>query len=335
MLLLTRSEVKTAVTMAEAIEAAEAGLAAYSAGEAKVPIRTPVGAAGGIALFMPGLIESYGALGIKIVSIFSGNVKRGLPTVTAVMVLNDIETGEPLAAMEASYLTALRTGAAAGVAAKHLARHDSRTVVIFGAGVQARTQLLGITAVRRISRVDVFDVNGTAAQRFANEMRAETGLVIAWGVSGPNPPEPERIATAVAGADVIITATTSKTPVFDGLLVKPGTHVTGIGSYTPQMQELDEYLVSHADLLFCDTKAGAWAETGDLLVPLSAGIITRERVTGELGELVLGRVAGRTNDQQITVYKGVGLAALDLVAAKLVYDRARERKMGINIDMLA
>ncbi len=305
-------------TMAEAIKAAEAGLAAYSAGEANIPIRTPVGAAGGIGLFMPGLIESYGALGIKIVSIFSGNVTRGLPTVTAVMVLNDIETGEPIAAMEAGYLTALRTGAAAGVAAKHLARRDSHALVIFGAGAQARTQLLGIAAVRSISRVDVFDVNGTAAKGFASEMGAETGLTIAWGVSGTNPPDPDHVAAAVAAADVIITATTSKTPVFDGLLIKPGTHVTAIGAYTPEMQELDEYLVSHADLFFCDTKEGAWAEAGDLLKPLNAGIITRERVTGEVGELVLGRVAGRTNDQQITVYKGVGLAALDLVVAKLV-----------------
>jgi len=335
MLLLTRSDVRKAVTMAEAIGAAGAGLAAYSSGNAKVPVRTPVETSTGIGLFMPGLVQGYGAFGIKIVSVFAGNPRRGLPTVTALMVLNDVETGEPLAAMEASYLTALRTGAAAGVAARHLARADSRVVVIFGAGAQARMQLLGIAAVRQISRVDVFDVDASAAEGFAGEMGAETGISIGWGVAGPGSSEQECIAASITEADVIITATTSKTPVFDGMLVKPGTHVTGIGSYAPDMQELDEYLVSHADLFFCDTREGAWAEAGDLLKPLSNGLITRERVTGEVGELVLGRVAGRTNDQQITVYKGVGLAALDLVAAKLVYDRARERKMGIDIDMLA
>ena len=335
MLLLTRSDVKRAVTMAEAIEAAEAGLAAYSAGEAKVPVRTPVNTAGGVGLFMPGLIESRGAMGIKIVSVFAGNVSRGLPTVTALMVLNDVETGEPLVAMEAAYLTALRTGAAGGVAAKHLVRRNARTAVIFGAGAQARTQLLGLAAVREIEKAYVFDTNAEAAERFSAEMATQIGVMIVPGRSGSCASDADRIAAAIAEADVIIAATTSKTPVFDGRLVKPGTHVTGIGSYAPDMQELDEDLVMRADLFFCDTKEGAWAEAGDLLKPLSKGIIARDRVNGELGDLVLGRRTGRTNDQQVTIYKGVGLAALDLATAKLVYDKAIKQEMGIRVDILS
>jgi ornithine cyclodeaminase/alanine dehydrogenase-like protein (mu-crystallin family) len=274
-------------------------------------------------------------MGIKIVSVFAGNVSRGLPTITALMVLNNVETGEPLVAMEAAYLTALRTGAAAGVAAKYLVRRNARTAVIFGAGAQARTQLQGLAAVRGIEKAYVFDINAEAAERFATEMAPETGVTIVPGRAGGSPADNERIAAAIADADAIIAATTSKTPVFDGRLIKPGTHVTGIGSYAPDMQELDENLVMRADLFFCDTKEGAWAEAGDLLKPLSKGVIGRDRVDGELGDLVLGRRTGRTNDQQVTIYKGVGLAALDLATAKLVYDRAVEQKMGIRIDMLS
>jgi ornithine cyclodeaminase/alanine dehydrogenase-like protein (mu-crystallin family) len=335
MLLLTKSDVKRAVTMAEAIEAAEAGLAAYSSGEAKVPVRTPVITAGGVGLYMPGLIESRGAMGIKIVSVFAGNPARGLPTVTGLMVLNNVETGEPVVAMEASYLTALRTGAAGGVAAKHLVRDDARTAVLFGAGIQARAQFLGLVAVRSIERAYVFDIDVEVAERFAAEMGPETGVKIVPGRAGGSGLEAARAEAAVAEADAILTATTSRTPVFDGRSVRPGTHVTGIGSYTPDMQEMDEDLVARADLLFCDTKEGAWAEAGDLLKPFSMGLIDRNRVDGELGDLVLGRLAGRTHERQITVYKGVGLAALDLATAKLVYDRAIEQEMGVRIDLLS
>lgn len=326
MLILTRSEVKRAVTMSEAIEAAARGLASYSSGKARVPLRTPIEADEGVSLFMPGFLPDSEALGIKIVSVFPKNRSVGLPTITALMVLNDMHTGEPIAAMEAGYLTALRTGAAAGVATRYLARKDAANVAIFGAGVQARTQLEAVMCVRECRRVSIYDVNPEAARLFADEISRTTAVEINVA------PDPDSI---VKDADIIIAATTSYTPVFNGSLVKPGTHINGIGSYTPRMQELDENIVSRADRFVCDSAEGAWKEAGDLLIPLEKGVIGRNRVDAEVGDLVLGRSPGRQNDHEITVYKGVGLAALDLVTARLVYERAISKGIGVNVNLFS
>ena len=326
MLLLSRSDVKSAVTMQDAIEAAEAALAAYSAGRARIPIRVSVQAPEGITLFMPGLIAEGGALGLKVVSVFARNPERGLPTITALMVLNDVETGEPIAAMEAGYLTALRTGAASGVATRYLARSDADTVTVIGAGVQARTQLQAVLAVRPCKRAFVFDVSRAAAEGFAREMSGALGVDIA-AVRDVN--------AAVAQSDIVITATTSRTPVFDGRSLKQGTHVNAVGAYTPEMQELDATTVCRADRFVADSREAVWKEAGDLIIPLRNGLIDENRVDAEVGDLALGRAPGRTDPNQITIYKGVGLAALDLGAAKLVYDRAIARNIGTKIDLLS
>jgi len=309
--------------MPEAIDAAAAALAAYSSGDAVVPLRTHVSCRDGVALYMPGLVDGEAALGAKLVSVFPANPARGLPTITAAMVLQDPATGVPLALMEAGHLTALRTGAAGGLAARLLARADAHKALICGAGIQARTQLAALHAVRQLTTVRVYDPNTAAAHAMVSEH--------AWPdldcLVVDNPDD------WVAWADVIIAATTSRTPVFDGRLVRPGTHVTGIGSYTPEMQELDSELILRADRVVCDTKEGALAEAGDLTVPLAGGLITPARVDSELGHIVLGRAAGRVSDHEVTVYKGVGLAALDLVTAKRILARAQERGLGTLVDL--
>lgn len=324
MLILNRSAVTAALTMPEAIDAASAALAAYSSGEAVVPLRTHVACRDGVALYMPGLVAEEAALGAKVVSVFPGNPARNLPTITAAMVLQDPVTGVPVALLEASHLTALRTGAAGGLAARLLARSDAHKVLIFGAGVQARTQLAALGAVRPLTAMRVYDPNSAAAQALVREYASpELDCLVA-----------EDADEWVSWADVIIAATTSRTPVFDGSLVRPGTHVTGIGSYTPQMQELDPTLIVRADRVVCDTKEGALAEAGDLTKPLAGGLITPARVDSELGQIVLGRAPGRVSEQEVTVYKGVGLAALDLVTAKRVLARAQERGLGMLVDLI-
>jgi alanine dehydrogenase len=322
--ILTRADVRAAITMPEAIEAAAAGLAAYSGGRAEVPLRIHLHPPGGIALYMPGFLETGGALGAKIVSVFGGNQAVGLPTITAVMILQDAGTGLPLALMEAGYLTALRTGAAAGVATKYLARRDARTVAVYGAGAQSRTQLAAVAAVRDIRRVLIYDPAKEAAAAFAREV-ADGGF------------EVEVLADADAGpglADVIVAATTSMRPVFDGRLVRPGAHINAVGSYTPAMQELDATLLERADILVADARDAALHESGDLIVPVREGRFGPERVNGEVGELVLGQLAGRTSDEQITVYKGVGLAALDLATAQAVYAQALAKGLGRVVELL-
>lgn len=322
--ILSRAEVRAAITMPEAIQAAAAGLAAFSRGQADIPLRHQLRLPGGVSLYMPGFLETSGALGAKIVSVFAANPAAGLPTVTAVLVLQDAGTGRPLALMEAGYLTALRTGAAAGVATRWLARPDVGTVAVYGAGVQARTQLEAVAAVRPFRRVLIFDPVRAAAEGLAAEVEGggREAEVLSHPDQGPG------------RADLIIAATTSMTPVFDGRLVRPGTHVNAVGSYTPAMQELDPRLLERADLVVADAREEALHESGDLAVPVREGRFGPERVAGEVGDLVLGRMAGRTSDGQITVYKGVGLAALDLATAQAVYANALAKGLGRVAELL-
>jgi len=324
MLILTQTDVRSAVTMTEAIEAAAAALAAYSSGNAEIPLRTHVRCPDGVALYMPGLVRATGALGAKVVSVFPGNPAAGLPTITAAMLLQDAKTGRPLALMEAAYLTALRTGAAAGVATRHLARPDAKVLAVYGAGAQARTQVAAVRAVRPIARVLIYDPCRRAAEELAAQLGAEGGLAVEVS---------DDPAVPAGSADVIVTATTSLRPVFPGRVVGPGTHINAIGSYTPEMQELEAGLLARADLVAADARDAALHESGDLIIPISAGLFGPERVDAELGQIVLGTAPGRTAPEQLTVYKGVGLAALDLTTAQLVYGRALAMGLGVTIDI--
>jgi len=280
---------------------------------------------------MPGFLRSSSALGAKLVSVYPGNADLGLSTVLALMVLQDAATGEPLAAMEASYLTAMRTGAAGGVAIRHLARPGASKLLLIGAGAQGRTQVEATRAVRPISHVVVSDSNPAVAQAAAAEIAAQPADPNA-ALSIVTSDAPDQW---VSWADVIICATTSRTPVFDGTLVRPGTHINAIGAYTPAMQELPAAVVTRADLLVVDARDAAWSEAGDLVVPHRQGLIGEDRIDAELGEVVLGRSPGRRTDDEITIYKGVGVAALDLATAQVAYARARALGIGLEIDMLA
>ncbi len=329
MLVLSRREIRQAVTMAEAVPAVERAFGAFSAGETVTPIRTPVKVPEyhGVSLFMPGYVPALAALGMKAVSVFGDNPARGKPTINALALLLDPESGEPLAVLEAGYLTAIRTGAATGVAAKYLARADARVAAVFGAGIQARTQLAGIMAVRPVKEVRVYDLNPAAVESYIREMAAELAdPELAW-VAAATP------AAAVTGADVVLTATTSTRPVFPGDRLEPGVHISGVGSYTPQMQEVDETTLLRADKVVVDSVEAAWEEAGDLIIPLEQGRITRSIVYAEIGEIIAGKKPGRESEKEITFFKTVGLAVQDMAVARLVYDRAVAGKLGTWVDL--
>lgn len=331
MLILTRSMVRAALAMPEAIETAAAALAAYSGGEASIPLRTHLATPGGVNLYMPGFLRSSSALGAKLVSVYPGNADLGLSTVLALMVLQDAATGEPLAALEASYLTAVRTGAAGGVAIRHLGRPGASKLLLIGAGAQGRTQIEAALAVRPISHIVVSDTNPVVAEAAA----AEIAALVTDPARAPSILISDAPDQWVSWADVIICATTSRTPVFNGALVRPGTHINAIGAYTPEMQELPDAVVTRADLLIVDARDAAWSEAGDLVIPHRQGMIGADRIDAELGEVVLGRASGRRSDDQITVYKGVGVAALDLATAQVAYAQARALGIGLEVDLLA
>lgn len=313
--LFSAADVDRALPMAQAIAAVKAAYVQLSAGRAQAPLRTHLAVAeGDSTLVMPFYLapvsgaDGGGALGLKVVSVFNSNPPAGRPLIHALVLALDAASGAPLALIEGGSLTAIRTGAASGAATDALARPDARVVAIFGSGVQARRQLEAVCTVRPIARVQVFSLVG--AEEFAAEM-AGRGPIPADVVVAAGP------RAALADADIVCAATTSRTPVFDDGDLKPGAHVNGIGSFTPQMQEIDAATVRRARVVV-DSREAALAEAGDLIIPLRGGAFGREHVSDEIGEVLAGHKPGRTSATQITFFKSVGVAVQDAAAARLV-----------------
>jgi alanine dehydrogenase len=326
--ILSGDDVRRAVTMREAIQAVRQAYVQLSAGQAVVPLRTPVEVAkrDAVTLFMPAYLATSDAMGAKIVSVFPRNPAQGLPLIHAVVIVVDAETGQPVALMDGTYLTALRTGAASGVATELLARPDARVAAIFGAGAQARTQLEAVCTVRAIEQVWVYDALPAAAAAYVEEMK-QRGAPIPADVRVADSP-----AQAVRHADVICTATTSHTPVFADADLKPGVHINGIGAYTPEMQEIPVETVARARVVV-DSRSASLAEAGDLIIPLRQGLIAEQDIHGEIGEVAAGQIPGRTTDEEVTFFKSVGVAVQDVAVAGLILGRAEELGLGLNVDL--
>jgi ornithine cyclodeaminase len=276
---------------------------------------------------MPAYVKSYvNRVGIKVVSTFPQNAAKNIPVVTAQVLLLDPETGEVCAMMNGTEVTRIRTGAISGAATDILARSDSRVAALFGTGGQARSQLEALLTVRKIEEVRIYDV---MQERISNFISSEAATAERFGVKLKAAASPDE---AIDEADVITTVTISKTPVFDGKRVKPGAHVNGVGSYTPDARELDFSLIDKARV-FVDNKEAVFAEAGDFLIPIKEGLYSVDRVAGELGEVLDGKLDGRQSSDQITVMKTVGYAVLDVVAAWTIYNRAIELGIGSNIDL--
>jgi ornithine cyclodeaminase/alanine dehydrogenase-like protein (mu-crystallin family) len=329
MLILNADEVRKALPMREAIEAMKRAYASLSDGKAEVPLRMRISipAQDAVSLFMPAYVQAQGgdALAIKVVSLFPRNPERerSLALIQAAVLVLDAETGRTRALLEGSSLTAIRTGAGSGAAIDLLARPDSKVVAIFGAGAQGRTQLEAACSVRKIESAWVFDPSVERAKDFVNDI---AGI-------GPIPNELQIADTpgqALAEADIVCTATTSSRPVFADVDLKPGTHISAIGSYTPEMQEVPPETVARA-MVVVDSRAATLEEAGDLLQPMQAGLFGKEHIYAELGEIVLGRKAGRQSPEQITYYKSVGVAVQDAMAAQLALQNARLNRLGTDV----
>lgn len=328
MLIITRSELQRLIPMERAIEAVAAAFVQLSAGQADVPLRhhLAVPPADALALIMPAYLAPSGALGVKLLTLFPHNAGGALPVIQAMLVLFDPTDGRALALMDGTYLTSLRTGAASGVATQQMARADAHTLVIFGAGAMALHQVWAVCAVRPIRRVIIVNRSFEPAARLAKTLRA-VGSPAPTDISiASNPP------AALAEADVVCLATASTTPLFRDADVRDGTHINGIGSYTAGMQELPGSTVARARVVV-DQRAAAWAEAGDLVIPCQQGLIGKDHIVGELGEVVAGRVAGRVSEHDITFFKSVGNAAQDVAVAQLAYALACAAGAGTEITL--
>jgi len=324
-LILTRNDLEKILSMKEVIDAVEKAFIELYNRTAKVPLRTIVDIEKhkGTMLYMPCYLEENGALAIKIVSVYEKNLEKGLPTIFATVQVNDPETGKPLALMEGGYLTAMRTGATSGVATKYLARKDSKVAGIIGAGVQARTQLWAVFEVRPIEKAFVYDISRERARAFAEEMSRKFGIDVIVT---------ENAREVAKNSDILILATTSKVPVISGDWIKEGTHVNSVGWVGREGRELDSKTVKMSKLVV-DSREAILKESGDVIIPIEEGVIDESHIYAELSEIVSGVKRGRTSDEEVTLFKSVGLAIEDAVTAKLVYEKAVKEGLGIKIEL--
>jgi ornithine cyclodeaminase/alanine dehydrogenase len=329
-LLLTRRDVEQVLTMKDAIEAVEEGLRRLALGQVLMPQRTAIRMPEhhGLHLGMPAYIGggeggSGGALALKAVTVYPDNPARfNLPTTIGTLLLHDPKSGALLSIMDAGYLTAMRTGAVSGVATKFLAPPDARSVGIFGAGIMAMTQLLAIAEVRRITRATVYDTVRERADRFASDAARRLGIDV----------DVARDPRKCLENDIIAAATSSRTPVFDGSWLAPGTHLNGVGSHAPDARELDTESFLRSKVVV-DHLPACLAEAGDLILPLKEGAFTEDWIHGSLGEIVAGMKPGRESAEEITLFKSVGLAVQDAATAERVYQLARGSNVGKEIDL--
>ena len=329
-LILKESDISSMITMSDIIEADKEALSIYSSQKSNIPLRSNLNVPefNGQCLFMNGYAAPAKALGVKIVSVYPDNINKNIPSVPATMVLVNAETGMVNSLIDGTYLTRLRTGAISGLATDILSRKDSKIFALFGTGGQAVTQLEAVLTVRNIEEVRVFDISKERAEEFAKKMSDKFGKKFNVKIIAA-----ESSDAAIDNADIITTVTTSKKPVFDANKVKKNAHINGVGSYTPEMQEIPGDILVKANKIFVDTRDGAINESGDLITPIKDGLIQKEKINGELGEVINGVIKGRENDDEMTFFKTTGSAVLDLVAAQKIYEMAKVKKVGQMVDL--
>jgi alanine dehydrogenase len=323
-LILNRDCVAAVLKMRDCIAALEGAFSELSNGTAVLPLRIGIPAPDGINLYMPAYLKQANALAVKVVSVYKNNPqKHNLPTTIGKVLVQNPETGEVICIMDGGYLTAVRTGAVSGLATQLLARPDENQVAgIFGAGVQAEMQLWGVYEARKLKRALVYDMVPGAADRFAKSMSQKLNLEI----------EVAQDSSQLLEADILCTATSSPTPIFDGNRIKPGTHINGIGSHSPAARELDTAIIKRS-LLIADSREACLKEAGDVMIPIAEGAITADHIYADLGEIVTHKKPGRTSASQITLFKSNGLAIQDVAASRLVYEKALAAGMGVEVDL--
>jgi alanine dehydrogenase len=328
-LLLRETHLRELLTMRDLIPLMDRTLAAFSAGGAVQPLRTtvPVDRHGAFLGVMPAYLTpappdgSGEALGLKAVAVYPGNTAHHLPTHLATILLLDPATGVLRAVLDGRLITEMRTAAVSAAATDRLARRGARVLAILGAGVQARSHLEAIREIRPPAEVRVWSRTVAGAERFAAEMRARFGTAVTVAATAEQ---------AVRGADIICTVTGSTTPVVQAPWLAPGAHINAVGAARPDWRELATEVVRRARL-FVDSRTGALSEAGDVVGPVREGAITERHIVAEIGEVFAGRHPGRESDEEVTLFKSLGMAVEDVATARFAYTRAQARGVGEEI----
>ncbi|MCU0378875.1 MAG: ornithine cyclodeaminase family protein [Bacteroidales bacterium] len=322
--ILTSEEIKDLVSMKEAIDVMKLAFSDLSMGKYRMPVRTVTDFGNGaISLFFkPSFLPQEERIGIKLLSQTRNKPSQGSPAIQGIMVLIDSATNSIIGLLDGSYLTALRTGAASGIATRLLSRSESSVLALFGAGAQGYTQFEAVCCERDIRKAYIYDTSSEAADRFIAFFKAKTDVELLHGAD----------LSSLREADIICTATNSGKPLFQTDMLKKGVHINAIGSYKPQMHELPDDLFSVASL-YVDHKDSCFSESGDIITPLEKGIFNHDNYKGEIGELISSRITGRISSDQITVFKSVGVAVQDLAMASFAYRKACDAGIGQDIKL--
>lgn len=320
MLILSEADVRQLLPMEALIPAMADALAAFSSGAVRQPLRTVIEVGASKAFFgvMPAFIPDSGALGTKLVTVFGSNLAVGLPSHLATIVLLDSTTGELRGLLDGRYITEARTAAVSAVSTRLLARADASALAIIGSGVQAWSHLEALRLVRTLSEVRVWSPTAAHRERFAQEAEQKLSILVRPAASAEE---------ALDGADLVALVSSSREPVARSAWIEDGAHVCAVGACRPDQREMDSDLVARARL-FVDSRTGALAEAGDIVLPIAEGRITAAHIAGELGEVVSGRVPGRTSASEVTIFKSLGMAVEDVAAAHLAFEKAAARGLG-------
>ncbi|MCK5242822.1 ornithine cyclodeaminase family protein [bacterium] len=312
-LLLDQKTIRNILDLKASIQAVENAFRFMGKGKTQMPskIYLQLDKFQGDFRAMPAFIEGLSGTTLKWVNVHPGNQRKGLPTVMAIIILSDPSTGYPLCIMDGTYVTAVRTAAAGGVAAKYLARKDAKQAAIIGTGVQAKYQLLALQEVLQLKQVSVFGINAQAGQAYVKMMKKISRLKILPA---------KTIRECVRNADVIVTTTPSKKPLIKQAWLKPGVHINAIGADAKGKQELEAKIVKQAKVVVDSWEQAA--HSGEINVPLRQGILKRSDVFADIGQIVTKKKAGRTNTQEITLFDSTGLAIQDTALANLIYTKA-------------
>ena len=310
--LLSKSDVERVIDMKTCMEAVEHAFKLHGKGLTQMPAKIYLTFEKGDLRAMPAYIEGHA--GIKWVNSHPSNREKGLPTVMALLIYNDPETGFPLAVMDATHLTNLRTGAAGGIAGKYLARKDSSVVGFVGCGMQAETQFMGLNQIFDIEKALCYDISGKNARKFVEKLESS-------GVDA----EIVDVRDACK-SDILVTTTPTREPSVKAEWIQEGTHINAIGADAPGKQELDPKILKRAKVVVDDYEQAL--HSGEINVPVSEGIFSPNEIYGSIGEIVAGIKKGRESDEEITIFDSTGLAIQDIATAKVVYERALELKAG-------
>lgn len=322
--IIKAGEIRQNYSMQKAIDAMHRAFSLLSSGESFVPPRYVNRLSSGnlLMLFKPAYVEKDNRLAIKMITQREQSCILGIPVIQGVVMVIDVETGEILSLIDGEYITALRTGAASGLATRFFARKDSEVLALFGCGAQGITQLEAVVCERQIRKVFVFDKNRNCAFRFIDEMQEKTDAELVFC----------KDTAVLAEADIICTATNSTKPLFRREEVKKGVHINAIGSFQPHMQELDPELLRDAKIYF-DLKESCLRESGDFIKPLSEGLITEKQIVGEIGDYCLNKIPGRESEDEITIFKSVGVAIQDYAVATDIYNFSLIKGFGQEINL--